>query len=406
MRRIAWVLTAVFLAGATGFAEWSPTRERSESFCGRTIDWYTHASDPAWGAENPEQKDTFVVLRPKTGDVENAPLYVVLHSAGHDVRSCLNCMREVGNHDIYRAPDGFYALMLDCRANQKTDWWWGARAKIASPQDLSPAEKRVMETVRWTIRKYKIDPNRVYLCGNSMGGSGTLGIGLRHGDVFAAIKANVPAGVTHASDRLFLPPETVPEGFSLADPPVCVDYSSQTDRWSKGHDVFFAGMKTRRYALFAYWGPFGHANNHAVIETFNDLVNTLDWTSIRRDEAYPVFVNAACDDLPPWPDCRDRASGQINGYFRWKNQTDTASRFAMKLWLGTRKSLPTSQFHPPAETSVEVSLRRLQRFSVAPGQSIRWTFGDASGTVRADETGLLVIPLTVTRKTQVLTLQQ
>ena len=117
--------------------------------------------------------------------------------------------KTIGNHDIYRAPDDHYALYVDCRKN-KGDWWGGGiHLKDAgltaknSGGDPMPVEKRVMDTVRWTITKYGIDPNRVYLCGNSMGGSGTLGIGLRNGDVFAAIKANVPAGIEHAEERGF-----------------------------------------------------------------------------------------------------------------------------------------------------------------------------------------------------------
>ena len=67
--------------------------------------------------------------------------------------------------------------------------------KKNSGGDPVPVERRVIDCVKWVIQTYEIDPNRVYLSGNSMGGSGTLGIGLRHGDVFAAIKANVPAGI-------------------------------------------------------------------------------------------------------------------------------------------------------------------------------------------------------------------
>jgi len=71
------------------------------------------------------QKDTFLVLHPKEAKAGTPlPLYVVLHSAGHDVNSCLACTTKVGNHDIYHAPQDFYALYLDCRAN-KGDWWWG-----------------------------------------------------------------------------------------------------------------------------------------------------------------------------------------------------------------------------------------------------------------------------------------
>ena len=40
------------------------------------------------------------------------PLYVVLHSAGHDVHSCLKCTTTIGNHDIYHAPADFFAVYL------------------------------------------------------------------------------------------------------------------------------------------------------------------------------------------------------------------------------------------------------------------------------------------------------
>lgn len=78
-------------------------------------------------------------------------------------------------------PGRFLCVYVDCRAN-KGDWWWGIE-KYKGP-DISPPEKRVIDTVKWVIDTYGIDPNRVYLCGNSMGGSGTLGIGLRHGELF------------------------------------------------------------------------------------------------------------------------------------------------------------------------------------------------------------------------------
>jgi hypothetical protein len=133
---------------------------------------------------------------------------------------------KIGNHDIYHAPDDFFALYLDCRAN-RGDWWWGIE-KYKGP-DVCPTEKRVIDTVKWVIKKYDIDENRVYLCGNSMGGSGTLGIGMRHGDVFAAIKANVPARVEHVSDRMYFPPRTVPADVTLPDPPIVKAFGTEDD---------------------------------------------------------------------------------------------------------------------------------------------------------------------------------
>jgi hypothetical protein len=103
-----------------------------------------------------------------------------------------------------------------------------------------------------------------------MGGSGTLGIGMRHGDVFAAIKANVPARVEHVSRRMYLPPLTVPAGVTLPDPPIVVDYSGTNDGWSKWHDAFAQAMNERKYAFYFYWGPLGH--RHQPMQTCSTLV--------------------------------------------------------------------------------------------------------------------------------------
>ena len=201
------LVLAFAMAARAATTEWPPEKEKESVFTGRKLEVFKHGIRKEWGYATP-QRDTFLVLHPKQAR-PNAPLYVVLHSAGHDVHSCLACTTTVGNHDIYRSPEDFFALYLDCRANQG-DWWWGSE-KYKGPE-VSPTEKRVIDTVKWVIKHYGIDENRVYLCGNSMGGSGTLGIGMRHGDVFAAIKANVPAGVEHVSNRMYFPPRTRARG--------------------------------------------------------------------------------------------------------------------------------------------------------------------------------------------------
>ena len=59
------------------------------------------------------------------------------------------------------------------------------------------------------------------------------------------------------------PPGIHSDSVQLADPPVVVNYSGQNDDWSKGHERFVQAMNERKYALYFYWGPFGHANNDA-----------------------------------------------------------------------------------------------------------------------------------------------
>ncbi|MBT3380805.1 MAG: hypothetical protein HN742_01455 [Lentisphaerae bacterium] len=387
------LLLVVALQLHAGDKNWPPAKVE---IAGRTTEVFRHGPRKEWGYRK-YQDDTFIVVHPKI-DREQAPLYVVLHSAGHSVWSAVKCTAQVGNHDIYRSPDDFYALYLDCRAN-KGDWWWGGmHPRVAdsmeknSGGELGPTEKRVIGTVKWVIETYEIDPNRVYLCGNSMGGSGTLGIGVRHGELFAAIKANVPAGVEHVCDRMYLPPKGVPDGVTLPDPPVVIDYSGQNDHWSKGHERFAQGMNGRKYPLYLYWGPFGHANNHARIMRVNDLINSLDWLNIRKDEAYAVFTNASCNDALPWPDHLDNeGAGQVNAFFRWKTLADTADKLELSLYLVSSKDVKT-RFTIPSGATADVSVRRIQAMQVKPGQAVSWSFGDLTGSVTADAEGVITVP--------------
>lgn len=423
MKKLLIALILFLWTASTPFAaQWPPVLEKSEDFNERLTDRFIHGSLPEWGAKNPDQTDEFAVVHPKIAELVNAPdrpLYVVLHSAGHALDSCLNCTLQKGNHDIYDTPDDFYGLFLDCRANRETDWWWGGleddevvtdENRDKSGGELSPVEKRVIATVLWTIDHYKLDPNRVYLCGNSMGGSGTLGIGLRHGDVFAAIKANVPAGCRHAAERMFFPPSEIPPGVTLPDPPICVDYSGSNDKWSRDHAVLFRGMKERAYPLLAFWGPFGHVNNNEKLEEVNDLVHRFDWTAVRKDLAYPVFIDATTDSPIPWPDPVDEfpksaPAGQVNAFFRWENLSDAPDKMEMLLSLVGKEELHSKIFDAPTEATADISFRRLRDFRVAPGERIGWTFGGRRGTVTADENGLVTIPrLRVTTEPTTMTL--
>jgi len=382
---------------------WTPEKTSEQCHMGRRLEVYTNGVKAAWGCAVP-QKDAFLVLHPKQAR-KGAPLYVVLHSAGHDVYSCLQCTKTPGNHDIYHVPEDFFGLYLDCRGN-KGDWWWGIQS-YKGP-DVSPTGKRVIDTVKWVIGTYAIDANRVYLCGNSMGGSGTLGIGMRHGEVFAAIKANVPARVEHVSRRMGFPPcAPLPAGTRLADPPICVDYSAPNDAWSTNHEEFVSAMNARKYPLYFYWGPFGHANNDAKILAVNDLVHSFDWLNVRKNELYPVFTDASTNDPLPWPGRPDdKKPGQVNAFFRWKPLADRRRRVEVSLFLLTPQTRKTA-FALPSEATASVTLRRLQRFAVMPGTEVLWSFGARKGTVRADSEGLVTVPgLTITGEPQTLRLSK
>jgi hypothetical protein len=354
---------------------------------GRKLLRYEHESVPEWGYATP-QEDYFHVL-PLAGNPANTPLQVVLHSAGHSGDKVLA--------DAFRHPDWFHyaglknqvVLYLDCRKN-KSNWWWGAHtiksAKGKYAAEYCPTEKRVLTTIEWTINTYNIDRNRVYLSGISMGGSGSLGIGMRRGDIFAAVNVAVPAGIDHLKARLF--------GQEVPDPPVLVNFSAPNDGWSRGQEELLAYFKEKKFPLVFAWGPHGHKSS---VANYHPAAQAFPWRSIRKDEAYPVFTQASTDKIYPGHKKTSGGDpvGQLGAVFRWKTIRDEARNFEIDLRLVTKTELKTSSALPTSATTA-VSLRRLQHFKTEPGKSYRWTLShdgttQQSGKATPDDAGLLTI---------------
>jgi len=355
---------------------------------GRKIVQYGHESVNGWGYEKP-QSDVFWLALPLKL-TKDPPLCVVLHSAGGDSQEPFQPICAPQYARGFYGDETFYVLSLDCAKN-RNDWWWGAEAIKRNPDryrdELCPAEKRVLSTIEWVVSKFGIDRNRVYLNGISMGGSGSLGIGLNHGDVFAAVSVVVPAGIEHLKYRTVGP---------LPDPPPLVNISSHLDSYAVGQEELLKLCAENRYALAFAWGPFGHVSG--AISTANASVYEYPWFSIRRNDAYPVFTYATTDDRYPGhmngtgPD----QNGQINGYFRWKNMEDTEERFAMEFRL-IRKEELRRPVETPREAVAEIMLRRLQKFPVRKGVEYRWTMTAGgkvlqSGKTTATALGILTIP--------------
>ena len=429
----------------------APKETKTETVGRRTVVWYSHPADPAWGAKR-AFTDRFTVAKPVAGDAAGAPLLVQLHSRGGG-RPSGGIEAQVKSADakegVYRAPDDFYVLAVDSMrdfdvaANRTHDeFWWGGSAKFCGPKKRDVAalrkgetscEKRVLDTVEWVVRTFRIDRNRVYLCGNSMGGQGALALGLPHGEVFAAIDANVPATIWFPAARMDFVDDTGADNAAFdpskfADPPFLVDWSGSDDVWSRDHDVLYRNMAAHKYAIMGLWGDYGHCGDVAAARAKNPMVERFDWTAIRKNAAYPVFTDASTDDRLPWPfsvwrpnentwggwagdikgDSKREIAigakpvGQVNGYFRWENVADVDKGLKMNLYLASSAELGGVEV--PAESTADVTLRRIQSVTLAPGTSVNWSYGAKKGTVKVDERGLVTIPaLTVTAKKQLLT---
>jgi len=457
MRRITLIaallaVAALALPCPVGFAaDWPPTRDEGNttvrSVDGRTIERFTHGARPEWGyppgAEgewdnHPAQEsgpgemnhNSFYLVAPKQPRV-GAPLCVVLHSANRTAYDYLgygSLDRKVDPGDdpptaMTSSPADFYALYLN---STNAEWWGGSQPQREAARQVggpAPAELRVMDTIEWVATHYPIDRNRIYLCGASMGGCGSLGIGMPHGDVFAAVRVMVPAGTDYFARRMGgvtePPAAAAPQadreawlklasGAGRPDPPVVVDFSSPQDNWSSTQPLLLRAAQEGHLPLVLTWGPFGHTAAGSIVGKYPlcEVALAFPWLEIRKDEAYPVFTRASIDQRSPWlvppaeagarAPAEVDAAGQINAWFRWKSERDTPKSFAMRLWIA-RPVLKNPPATMPETATADVTPRRLQQFKVEPGASYAWQLVQegrtiASGKVSPDLAGLLTIP--------------
>jgi len=152
--------------------------------------------------------------------------------------------------------------------------------------------------------RYNVDRNRIYLCGVSMGGCGTLGIGLPNGDIFAAIKADVPAGTNYANYRLAgsrLLRRPMPRRRN-ATPGCCAlrRWAGPTRRCcSIFHRRPIIGRSPSRLSyrppgrastIGVELGGYGHTTFGSLIAKFPvcQVPLAFPWFEIRKNQAYPV----------------------------------------------------------------------------------------------------------------------
>jgi poly(3-hydroxybutyrate) depolymerase len=391
----------------------------SESkMAGRKVVRYEHEMIKDWGYTAGAPSRPFIVVEPAKA-ADSPPLLVYLHSAGNEFNPSIPT-------NLPGFGPEFITLAIHSVGGQQ-DGWHGWHKIKEDPKNFArtytPVEHRLLATIEWVARKYNVDRNRIYLWGISMGGSGTLGLGLARGDIFAAAYVVVPAGIEHGWHRMGFPEipkgkTTRPEDYltrvarvGLPDPPPLVNFSSQTDGWARGQENLIQAMHDGRHLMAFCWAPIGHTANW---DATNPAVVKYPWLSIRKNQAYPAFTDASTDQKYPGFQSKDPdQAGQLNAYFRRKTKTDEPTRFEMELSLvDTAEISPKGKpFAVPEKSVTDVTLRRLQTFKVQADKSYTWRLLDAgnvvqSGEVRPDAVGLLTVPrLTITARTQTLVLE-
>lgn len=179
---------------------------------------------------------------PKNYDPQKKyPLVVMLHGAGSNHRLALR--RVFGKSNANGE--------TDVEASRYFPQWNDVDYIVASPYARGTAgyqgivEKDVLDVLADVKKRFNIDEDRTYLTGLSMGGGGTLWIGMTHPDIWAAIAPVCPAP-PNGTDALAMNALNVPAHFfhGDADPAVKVDISRN---WVKTLKEFGSTVEYQEY---------------------------------------------------------------------------------------------------------------------------------------------------------------
>ncbi len=313
----------------------------------------------------------------------------------------------------YRGSEG--AILVS--SNQiPYDWWVAYHEKVGLSKDFKEGvtrdytARRLFAFIDWAATKWETDPNRLFVTGASMGGSGASMLSVRYPDRFAyglssvgvhiaarspqfrasyeGMCGKVDAGVPHESGLKSF--EYLDNAFLLRrDPRREIAFLSFANGkndggigWPQAVEFARALQETRRPHLFT-WGQSGHGERVYVPTVTGGgdggpkLKGALD---VRLDRSLPAFTRCSLDDEPGSGDPADGApKGQFNLYLRWDTEgvADEEGRWEVTAYLVEKA--------PSDACTVDVTPRRCRKFAAKPGERFAWTNAAPDG--RAVQSG-------------------
>jgi hypothetical protein len=303
------------------------------------------------------------------------------------------------NRDAIEHPSGTRAMET---------YWFGydcvpQGAGHAEPRAYPLTEKRLDWILDWVIRKYHMHPEHVAVGGGSMGAWGSASYGLRRTRLFVAVYPNRPRTRQRGLPSLGATPT---KGKTVFMPDGKTDYYERMDmvKFAALHpeDLAFLGWCCGRRDGFATWQEqvdmvralskalhgfafaWNNGDHSSGAQPMEKINKQYPASLFARNQSYPAFRNSSIDQDPGNGDPKDGdLEGGINLGFRWKDVKDEPDSWSVT--LGNDLAA--------AEMTVDVTLRRCQKFKAKPGDTVKWSAsnGDA-GTLTADDTGLVTVP--------------
>jgi len=269
-------------------------------------------------------------------------------------------------------------------------------------------EEQILAIVQWAEGTLGADPNRTHLSGGSMGGSGGVSLAMHYPKVFEYVYAHVPAvaylpGANLNRLECFSGPldETAVTGEGVpfiehmngiiqcqrpgVDLPFIWMQSGRADRsiaWVN-NPPFYRAMNQARQALVAYWSGGEHGT--AIADMPKDrFIPSPD--KFRRDTSYIVFTNNSDNRDPGDGDPADGdVVGWINRGIDWVDIVDEPDQYAVTV----QQAYEGVQY----PITVDITPRRVQQFTVQPGDTVSVTVGDeVARSITVDEYGLITVP--------------
>ena len=304
------------------------------------------------------------------------------------------------------------------------DWWYGYREKYRITKNPGKnevvqnyTEKRILHFIDWVKTRWRIDDSLVFAEGQSMGGTGAMHLGMKHGDRFAYLNSWVGIGswryssyFRNGESRKWGAKEEMLNynGIKFDDwmdlswwlrnnvskeTPFLSFANGKNDGnigWKQSVKTLEALIETKRPFVFA-WGMAGHGQRARFM---------MNPQMMRSDRSLPAFRNCSLDNNPgtatklqkPKPYTASHGQklkdwydgdfeGQINAYLRWKVLMDTPERYEIRLMLSSKA--------PKNKCTVDMTPRRLQKFQIQSNQKIQWQNMEKSGKVIQKGTGIV-----------------
>jgi len=332
-----------------------------------------------------------------------------------------------GNYTYAKPPRKFIRRSIQLATH---DWppsgWYGFHTAYGTLRSYrsggvdNHTQKRIIAFLGWAERTFPLDRDRILLPGSD----GAALLALNYPDKFAYVLIN-----RFSNDVLRRPSK-----FLYAWGPPCAEIKDPKGRASWGWamlDQIVLARRDRDLPFFfcrGYsWGP--HVRGFAKGEgRFYDAMRKAnqplmaDWTwasgrlipphkytgrwrglDLTRTTPVPAFANCSLD-------ANRESNGNVNLRLSWEPVTESAGppgpppAEGEPPRPGTGRGADAVQcvIHSGGEATFDLTFRRLQQFTVKPGQTLRWTAANSptrripkpkpqSGTVRVDGDGLPVI---------------